>query len=233
MNSKHKIIGIGLALVLILGMGLVLPAVSQADTMRVLGWDSGYTVSHTVLGHDKNSPTVEFQLELNGFDAVGYCVDLFQSINTGTFNVTTEDPALTTAALRAAWLLGTYAPGLGRWDSPFSDKIQITALQLAIWEVTYDTVSSEYDLASGNYVLHSVSTSATNQANVFSAANTYLSSIPGTINWDGLNQSWLAKSSTKQDLIVGSTPEPASMILMGSGLLFGLGAYRRRRKTAA
>lgn len=216
---------------LLLG-GMVAPAQSRASELQVLDWTLGYQIKYDLNGNrNQTAYTAEFSVRVNDFsDMVAYCVDLDQTINKSTYQVTLDpvlgDPAFT---LQAAWLLGHYAPGLGLADSGVSLKAGITALQIAIWEVIYDHANT--DLSSGSFVLKNVYGSES--ALVQHLATQYLASLPDEISSTGLTIAGVARSNKVQDLLYGnkssaSTPEPSSMLLFGSAAAC-VGWLRRRK----
>ncbi|MBI5524189.1 MAG: PEP-CTERM sorting domain-containing protein [Desulfarculus sp.] len=216
----------------LLGLG----GAAQADTINSLTV-TGYTVTSgvNVTLNGQNLGTkygAQFNVHLglgnNNFqDVIAYCVDLYQTIGTGTYTGYSLNPVSESGSTQAAaWLLGHYAPGLGNPYAPNSLTTTITALQVAIWEVTYDYSSSgSYALGGGNFKASGLTTAVAN------LANSYLTALSGANpTLTGLQFSGVARSGANQDLIVGNTPEPGSMILFGSAA--GLMGWLRRRRQA-
>jgi hypothetical protein len=216
---------------LLLG-GLAAAGPARASELQVLDWTLGHQIRYDLNGsRDKTAHTAEFSVRVDDFsDMVAYCVELQQTINQSTYQVTldpVQDHPIST--LQAAWLLGHYAPGLGLAGSGLSLKASITALQIAIWEVIYDHANT--DLASGSFVLKSVYGSES--ALVQQLATQYLASLPDEIASTGLTIAGVTRSNKVQDLIYGdkssgATPEPGSMLLFGSAAAC-VGWLRRRK----
>lgn len=209
---------------------------AQADAINSLTV-TGYTVTQgvnvTIGGQNLGTKygaqfNVHLDLGNNNFqDVIAYCVDLYQTIGVGTYTgYTLNSVASSDSTQAAAWLLGHYAPGLGNPYAPNSLSTTITALQVAIWEVTYDYSSSgSYSLGGGNFKASGLSSA------VATLANSYLTALAGANpTLTGLQFSGVAVSGKNQDLIVGNTPEPGSMILFGSAA--GLMGWLRRRRQA-
>lgn len=162
--------------------------------------------------------------DLGSFDA--YCVDLKHYISVpGTFGA---NPALMSSwsagplagpdsgaagGALAAWLFNTYSASA----STAADQ---AALQLAIWEVLYDTTDKDVKTGPGFY--------ATGNTATLNAANALLAGLPSSYSGDA---AWLQVLDTHtnytQDVMGGPVPDGGMTLLLLGGALVGLGALRR------
>lgn len=205
---------------------------------------------------DINSVGGEFYVSIQGLgQGVAYCIDPWQTVGGGEHNYswfgnpqdagTDSPPGNTTiltslGGLEAAYLIRHFSQVFTGNDDPagIGTKAERTALQMAIWEVVFD-VDGGFDVTTGAFHLadgHGLSQDIVNRANFM------LSTLP-TFGGGDFTSQMLANLNdyfrvggqvypAKQDLIGGvATPEPGTMLLLGSALLGG-GILRRRRKKA-
>jgi hypothetical protein len=199
----------------------------QGESARIYfkGWDYGHhnngwgwigagmrTMEFTAL--DPNAVPQKLHRE-------GYCVDIPQGLNGGQYKVELKElDANSSWHMDAAWMMHNIVV-----DTAF----EAAAMQLAIWEVVYDGISSFDPNKSldewwgGNFRVSSWYSWDLKQE-----ALSYLGMLVNATDYSGLENYRIAKSCDYQDMIV--TPIPAAVWLMGSGL-FGLVAVGRRRSS--
>ena len=188
----------------------------------------------------------------------GYCVDPMESAGSGSsYDVYTPSEASTYAAqifsdeggLAAAFLLSNFSTSLqGLGTTSLLDR---TALQVAIWEAIYDYDSSDpsgsLDLSSGTFVFQGSSSKTGSYRYSYNitaqvlARATEMLSLLASYEFTAEQIATLDKyfrvavKTGQQDLVFGmagggdgGTPEPGTMLLLGSAM--ALGGYWRRRK---
>jgi hypothetical protein len=174
-----------------------------------------------------------------------YCVDLFDYINTGSTVATFNQNALAAGqTFQAGSTNGTFTQLqvtrltalLTNGALQMQSTVNTAALQIAIWEIEYDTPSGGvYNLTNHDsfYFSH---TSDSNSSAALAQAQIDLTNITSSI-WTTDSTHFVefltSTSGTVQDLIYlanGSvaTPEPSTVAVFGIGLI-GLWAARRRK----
>jgi hypothetical protein len=211
---------------------LFLPCITQALSLVNTTWKSDMAIRFTSELFGKVTPTWTgpFTTQLrddqgnlvnNGEWFPAFCVDPYQGAQTGgELAVQSLNPSSVQGGLQAAWLFDTYY-------NETATAAQLAGIQLAIWEVVVDDANNGgYSLAAGNFKVTAGNTEARN------FASSYLASLPGSFDAANLNSSYfIAHHNTAQDLIIKDprTPEPATILLLGAGIL-GIAASVRRQR---
>jgi hypothetical protein len=216
----------------------------------VVGSGSGYVTSEPLpTGH--SDPFVTFCLDINTILGNGWwqSANFSEVSNLGTAvdTVPPIDPNNpTTPAVRnvasglnsAANLYSHYAGGILNANGNWANKAQGAALQLAIWEVLYETTKDSL----GNYVYNVNSGSgfyvSSGDAGIRNAANAMLNTWGApdynidTTFWNAVYNNGTQRSS--QDLIGPMTPVPEPTTMIAGALLllpFGASTLRILRRS--
>jgi hypothetical protein len=248
MNSRTSIrAGIASAtLVAALGVAAVLPA--SAATVRQTGFANGQItfnlirpdVNNTNSGNpvtQNNIRTGGFTGLLNGQAFLSYCIELLQTFHFNTNYTYSIVPVATAPNTHTATSVNP-PPGMGAakatdlarllggfFAGSFATTVKSAAMQLAIWEIVYETPGGSYDVSSGGFRvtgnLGSTQNAAVTQANNWLAV---LSSQP-MLPLEALTH------RDRQDFIT-VVPLPPAALLFATALLGIWGVARRRRPAA-
>jgi hypothetical protein len=177
----------------------------------------GYAVKWSYGDLSRNWMATEFDATLEGVAGVAYCIDLEQGAQLGDttgYSILDLDELLNGWA--AAWLLQTYRADR---DAPDA-RAQITALQIAIWEVTHD--AGAWDIFDGDFRVLLVKSELS-----LALAQSYLASIPDRrVDVDGVVA--LHHNNNQDQIFIPNIPEPGTALLLGIGCA-GI-AFRGRRR---
>jgi PEP-CTERM motif len=203
--------------------GALAPAAASADTISFtgLGKSASVTIESPVLGRISVRAgelnwirTGEGELADSFF---AYCIDAnawVQATQTValSFSDDFEEPGVADAGPKAAWLVNTYAPTIRSAGT----NTDAAALQVAMWAAIYNGSGS---LSDGPFKLYTPGAIAVQ-------AQAYLDSLfTGPGGYRTSQTAWLDADSGQHQMI--PTPEPATLLLMGTGLAL---AYRARRR---
>jgi hypothetical protein len=149
----------------------------------------------------------QLRIACQGADHLAYCVDLTQYAGSGEV---TETPITTLHnGDLVGWLYETQAAAV-------TDSLDAVALQVAIWELLYESDDNAFDMTSGAFYV-------TQSDNAADAAQTLLDAAPASYAPAGTTIALL--SDSKQD---GMIPEPTALVLLSAGAIWA--ALRRRQK---
>jgi len=203
-------------------------------------------------GSNVISGTIGLQTSIGALNT--YCVDLFDYINLGSNSYTFNQATLTAGStFRNGTATGTFTQSQvttltrllsGANSLVTNNAVNSAALQIAIWDVEYDTAAANgsYNLTStGDPFYFTASSNDGNSAAALAQAQNYLNAATGYQNGSAwVAATWAAQSNqfveyltasnptNVQNLIYLATPEPSTFAVFGLGLI-GLWTVRRRR----
>lgn len=235
---RFRVLGLVAGVLILLTPGLMADTINISHDGGLNGVTIGTESSGLVFSGTLTTFVGAFNLEFTSGSFAGqtinaYCVDLAHGISnplngasaTVAFNLNTWN--LGSAQSPAAGGGEAVSYILNNWASAANTDAKKAGLQLAIWEVLYDTNFNLSQTAGtdGFYV------SAANGADL-GFANQVLADVQAA-STSGSNAWWvqtdnLGQKGTQDFGFNVPVPEPSALLLLGSGLL-GLGYFRRRR----
>lgn len=228
----------------IAGAMLVPGAAQAAITVTSVGLELGHngTLNYTPGGLPNGGTSVNVgvgRLALNGtsngsaVSYLSYCMDIFDYVRTGTFNVETFSFSPGKMAQLTALLTNT-ATAISSAANLDAKKDTAAAIQMAVWEIAFEAGQTGYSIANGQLTMSGTT------ANARSLATSYLNQINANSWTPNMNYALMklvpvetanSRNQTQVFLVNAPVPEPETwaMLILGFGMVGG--AMRTRRRT--
>lgn len=161
-----------------------------------------------------------------------YCIDIFNYVRTGTFDVETFSLGNAVKEEQLKALLSNTAGQIGSAGTLGAKKDISAAIQLAIWEIVNESGTANYSLGGGLFQVSSSQGSAAGNARTLAQA--YLGSLGGWSAQPGYSYAMLTAvnpGNNQRQLLFNAAPvpEPGTWALLIAGFGAIGGAMRRRR----
>jgi len=218
---------IGSVIAVVLASSFALPSAS-ADIMTYNGIALGETVRMHAPGINLLTSAGQVCVEYQDMTFAGYTVEIDQ--DPATCEVTRVPVDVLKNADLVSYLYETYHPTA-------DTSVKAAALQVAVWEVLFESDKNKIDAGSGKFLISENNT-------VRKMANDMLSTLPS--NYQPSYPQYVLASPVNQDILVGSSvgrasgggasgggaavPEPTGLAMLGLG---GVLMLIRRRRLAA
>ena len=167
-------------------------------------------------------------ISLDGYPRDTFCVDLFTQISFDTYS-SQLDTATSATEKRIGWLLQNQYP---------VTQFQAAAFQLALWDITHD--NGDGFAAGAGRITQSTDAANPTDPTILAMALAYEASSAGKSATYGVIYHNVTFSGAPVQTLVGRPvtdggpspkPEPANVILIGSGLVLIAFGRRRARRT--
>ena len=227
---KKSLLGLTAAVVVQFAGGTSADAATL--TYHGLAAPGGKTVQYTIDGISKRHGAGAFDMkDESGNSFLAFCIDLFNTIKSswdytsGDSFVPVKDQVNTAAVTSNMKKLFT-----AHFDDALTSAVNAAAFQLALWEISVDTLAdgSGLSLLDGRMI-------KTADGAVYDKTAEFLGSVTADASEGGYKLTfWDSKGSPEgrvsQNLVTATpVPLPAGMLLLGTGMA-GLGVMRRRRR---
>jgi hypothetical protein len=231
---RNRLLAAMLAGTAMLGFGgtanaasLIINSITSVNGGAAPTADIKYTPSNYSVNNVRVSPfNVTGTLDGDAVSLFTYCIDIFQSIHSGTYGVYSLEDYLgntTRANYIAALISNVGAHGSATHDA---------AVQLALWELRYENTGTAPSFSSNNFKAWDISSTTLNLAKTYAQNARTIWSPASNIEIQ------VAKSSKYQDQLFWTVtppavPEPATWAMMIIGFGAVGSAMRARRGKAS
>lgn len=193
-----------------------------------IGGASGQHSLYVDIGRNHLAGVDNDTLAAVSFDA--YCIDIFHYLRGGSFDIAAFTIGNAAKDRQLVALLTNTAGAIDAAANAAGKSRTAAAIQLAVWEIAFETGTDGYLIGSGDFFADNLS-----MGGVSTLAQGYLDSLGGWSAVPGQHLEMMAAVSPLANqrqvfLAAGAVPEPSAWALMIAG--FGLvgGAMRTRRK---
>lgn len=227
--------------------GLALPTTAQASvTITGIAGNPGFETGKIIYspgGIGGSAGTTSANVYIGGMQLTGidtatnaavsfetFCIDILNYLHSGTFDVQAFAMSDLTKQGQIEKLLSNTA-SLVAGAATLSEKRDISAaIQMAVWEIAFESGTSNYSLTNGQFRMGAYGTV---QQNAIGLGQSYLNSLSGWTRSPAYDFKMMVStqgSNQRQIFLQSAVPEPASWALMILGFGMVGATIRSRRK---